>query len=82
MNLFLLLHALGLGHDLHGEHLLPIGTVYDPFVCRGLDALIYGLYYGLAVRRRRHAGRHHAGAGGRRPPVDDHARRSGSSCRA
>ena len=46
MNLFLLLHALGLGHDLHGEHLLPIGTVYDPFVCRGLDALVYGLYSG------------------------------------
>ena len=46
MNLFLALHALGLGHDLHGEHLLPIGTVYDPFVCRGLDALIYGLYSG------------------------------------
>ncbi|MDQ3738715.1 MAG: pyruvate dehydrogenase [Actinomycetota bacterium] len=46
MNLFLLLQALGLGHDLHGEHLLPIGTVYDPFVCRGLDALIYGLYSG------------------------------------
>ena len=46
MNLFLLLHALGLGHDLHGHHLLPIGTVYDPFVCRGLDALIYGLYSG------------------------------------
>ena len=46
MNLFLLLHALGLGHELHGEHLLPIGTVYDPFVCRGLDALIYGLYSG------------------------------------
>jgi pyruvate dehydrogenase E1 component len=46
MNLFLLLHALGLGHDLHGEHLVPIGTVYDPFVCRGLDALIYALYNG------------------------------------
>ncbi len=46
MNLFLLLHALGVGHDLHGEHLLPIGTVYDPFVCRGLDALIYALYSG------------------------------------
>jgi pyruvate dehydrogenase E1 component len=46
MNLFLLLYALGLGHDLHGQHLLPIGTVYDPFVCRGLDALIYGLYSG------------------------------------
>ena len=46
MNLFLMLHALGLGHDLHGQHLLPIGTVYDPFVCRGLDALIYALYNG------------------------------------
>ena len=46
MNLFLLLQALGLGHELHGEHLLPIGTVYDPFVCRGLDALIYALYSG------------------------------------
>jgi pyruvate dehydrogenase E1 component len=46
MNLFLMLHALGLGHELHGEHLLPIGTVYDPFVCRGLDALVYALYNG------------------------------------
>jgi pyruvate dehydrogenase E1 component len=46
MNLFLALHALGLGQELHGEHLIPIGTVYDPFVCRGLDALIYALYNG------------------------------------
>lgn len=46
MNLFLMLHALGLAHELHGEHLLPVGTVYDPFVCRGLDALIYALYNG------------------------------------
>ena len=46
MNLFLALHAFGLGHELHGHHLLPIGTVYDPFVCRGLDALIYALYNG------------------------------------
>jgi pyruvate dehydrogenase E1 component len=44
MNLFLLLGQLGLSHELTGELLLPIGTVYDPFVCRGLDALIYGLY--------------------------------------
>jgi pyruvate dehydrogenase E1 component len=44
MNLFLALHAFGLGHELHGHQLLPIGTVYDPFVCRGLDALIYALY--------------------------------------
>ncbi|MEO5975063.1 MAG: 1-deoxy-D-xylulose-5-phosphate synthase N-terminal domain-containing protein [Ilumatobacteraceae bacterium] len=46
MNLFLTLHAFGLGHELHGEHLLPIGTLYDPFVCRGLDALVYALYNG------------------------------------
>ena len=29
MNLFLALHAMGLGHELHGQHLIPIGTVYD-----------------------------------------------------
>jgi len=46
MNLFLLLGQLGLSHDHHGELLLPIGTVYDPFVLRGLDALVYGLYNG------------------------------------
>ncbi len=46
MNLFLLLGQLGLSHDHHGQQLLPIGTVYDPFVLRGLDALIYGLYNG------------------------------------
>jgi pyruvate dehydrogenase E1 component len=46
MNLFLMLQALGLSHEVHGEVLLPIGTVYDPFVCRGLDALIYALYSG------------------------------------
>ncbi len=44
MNLFMLLGQLGLSHDHHGEQLFPIGTVYDPFVLRGLDALIYGLY--------------------------------------
>lgn len=44
MNLFLMLHALGLAHETHGQRLLPVGTVYDPFICRGLDALIYGLY--------------------------------------
>jgi pyruvate dehydrogenase E1 component len=44
MNLFMMLGQLGLGHDHHGHHLLPVGTVYDPFVLRGLDAFIYGLY--------------------------------------
>ena len=40
----MLLGQLGLSHELCGQQLFPIGTVYDPFVCRGLDALIYGLY--------------------------------------
>ena len=44
MNLFMLLGQLGLAHDHHDRHLLPVGTVYDPFVLRGLDALIYGIY--------------------------------------
>ncbi len=46
MNLFLLLGQLGLTHEHHGELLLPVGTVYDPFVLRGLDALIYSVYSG------------------------------------
>ncbi len=44
MNLFLLLSQLGLSHEHHGELLLPVGTVYDPFVLRGLDALVYATY--------------------------------------
>ncbi len=43
-NLFLLLAALGLSHDLFGERLLPVGTLYDPFIARGLDALNYAAY--------------------------------------
>jgi pyruvate dehydrogenase E1 component len=45
-NLFLLLGALGLTHELEGRTLLPIGTLYDPFVTRGLDALYHALYAG------------------------------------
>ncbi|MEM9780605.1 MAG: 1-deoxy-D-xylulose-5-phosphate synthase N-terminal domain-containing protein, partial [Pseudomonadota bacterium] len=44
MNLFLLLGAAGLSHSLWGKRLIPIGTVYDPFVHRGLDALNYACY--------------------------------------
>jgi len=44
MNLFILLSALGLTHSIHGERLLPIGTLYDPFIARGLDALNYACY--------------------------------------
>jgi pyruvate dehydrogenase E1 component len=46
MNLFLMLCQLGLAHEHHGELLLPVGTVYDPFVLRGLDAFVYALYSG------------------------------------
>jgi pyruvate dehydrogenase E1 component len=46
MNLFTLLGMFGLSAELCAQQLIPIGTVYDPFVCRGLDALIYGLYCG------------------------------------
>ncbi|HEX2137810.1 MAG TPA: transketolase [Microvirga sp.] len=44
MNLFILLSGLGLSHSLFGERLLPIGTLYDPFIARGLDALNYACY--------------------------------------
>src|SRR6266849_10975927 len=43
-NLFTLLSALGLSHAINGERLLPIGTLYDPFIARGLDALNYACY--------------------------------------
>ncbi|MDG1768405.1 MAG: 1-deoxy-D-xylulose-5-phosphate synthase N-terminal domain-containing protein [Yoonia sp.] len=44
MNLFLLLAAAGLSHSIFGNRLIPVGTVYDPFVSRGLDALNYACY--------------------------------------
>src|SRR5437763_1574866 len=43
-NLFLTLAALGMAGPLFGTRLLPIGTLYDPFIKRGLDALNYALY--------------------------------------
>ena len=43
-NLFLMLAALGLSTEWFGARLLPIGTLYDPFVARGLDALNYACY--------------------------------------
>jgi pyruvate dehydrogenase E1 component len=45
-NLFILLGALGLSHELFGTRLMPVGTLYDPFIARGLDALTYALYQG------------------------------------
>jgi pyruvate dehydrogenase E1 component len=45
-NLFLQLAALGLSESVFGARLLPIGTLYDPFIQRGLDALNYACYQG------------------------------------
>src|SRR5215213_138703 len=43
-NLFLMLAAAGLAGELFGTRLAPIGTLYDPFIARGLDALNYACY--------------------------------------
>ena len=43
-NLFILLAALGLSAPIFGERLFPVGTLYDPFIARGLDALNYACY--------------------------------------
>ena len=44
MNLFLMLGAAGLSHSLFGARLIPVGTIYDTFISRGLDALNYAAY--------------------------------------
>jgi len=46
MNLVLLLGQLGLSWDFQGERLLPIGTLYDPFVMRALEGIVYSTYSG------------------------------------
>jgi pyruvate dehydrogenase E1 component len=51
-NLFLMLAALGLSHSLFGERLFPVGTLYDPFIARGLDAPNYACYQTPASSRR------------------------------
>ena len=46
MNLFMLLGMAGLSTELLGSTIVPVGTVYDPFVLRGLDSFIYAVYSG------------------------------------
>lgn len=43
-NLFLMLAAAGIGDRIFGARVIPVGTLYDPFVARGLDALNYACY--------------------------------------
>ncbi|RMF75794.1 MAG: transketolase [Alphaproteobacteria bacterium] len=45
-NLFLALAAFGIADSLFGTRVIPVGTVYDPFIYRGLDALNYACYMG------------------------------------
>ena len=45
-NLFMMLGQLGLSYETTGEMLFPIGTLYDPFMRRGLDTLTYSIYSG------------------------------------
>lgn len=45
-NFFMALGQFGLTHELFDELLLPVGTLYDPFIRRGLDAFFYGTYSG------------------------------------
>jgi pyruvate dehydrogenase E1 component len=45
-NLFTCLGQLGLTFEMTGELLFPIGTVYDPFVRRGLDSFMVSVYSG------------------------------------
>jgi pyruvate dehydrogenase E1 component len=46
MNLVLLLGQLGLSWDFQRERLFPIGTLYDPFVMRALEGIVYSTYSG------------------------------------
>ena len=46
MNLVLALGQLGLTWDYQGEQLFPIGTLYDPFVMRALEGIVYSAYSG------------------------------------
>ena len=39
-----MLTAAGLSANLYGQRIFPIGTLYDPFIARGLDSLNYGCY--------------------------------------
>jgi len=43
-NLFLLLASLGISDKIFGKRIIPIGTIYDTFISRGLDALNYATY--------------------------------------
>ena len=82
MNLMLLLGQLGLTWDFQREWLFPIGTVYDPFIMRGLEGIVYSAYCGArfviagtpsGLSLSREGGAHQSlntpGSGSRRPGI-------------
>ena len=69
-NLFLLLAALGLAEPQFGARLLPVGTLYDPFIARGLDALNYACYQDARFLLVATPSGPHLGARGRRASID------------
>ena len=72
-NLVGLLGELGVTWSRYGQPLLPIGTIYDPFVGRALEPWSFGMYAGGQSILVGTPSRGLARAGGRRAPVDRHA---------
>ena len=95
MNLVLLLGQLGLSWDFQRERLFPIGTLYDPFVMRALEGIVYSTYSGSrfvlagtpsGISLSREGGAHQSivdarGSGSRRPasPTPSRATRASSN---
>ena len=72
-NLFLALSAFGLTASLFGERIVPIGTVYDPFILRGADQLNYACYQDARFILVATPFGHHARARRRGASIDRHA---------
>ena len=69
-NLVGLLGELGATWSRHGQPLLPIGTIYDPFVGRALEPWAFGIYAGGQSILVGTPSGVSLGARGRRAPVD------------
>ena len=73
VNLVGLLGELGATWSRDGQPLLPVGTIYDPFVARALEPWSFGDLRRRPVDPRRHAVGRDARPRGRRAPVGHHA---------
>ena len=74
MNLVLLLGQLGMTWDYQRERLLPIGTLYDPFVMRALEGIVFSAYPGARFVLVGTPSGISLSPRGRRPPVAQHPR--------